>query len=98
MWVKKRVFPCISLSFVISFKIKLSLATPPTLRASPVCSKAFFSHSMLDRDEYIEAETLLCRNFVANILPIDLHHDFLDRMAGDSKIMQSTDVVLEWLA
>ena len=92
MWVKKRVFPCISLSFVISFKFKLALAALLALRASPVRLEALFAHSLLDHDEHTEAETRLCRNFVANILPTDLRHVFLNPMVEGSWVMQSTDV------
>ena len=94
---KKRVFPCISLSFIISFKFKLTLAALPALRASPVCSEALFAHSLLDHDDHIEAETNLCRNFVSNILPTDFHLVFLDPMAEGSRVMQSTDVFFKWI-
>ena len=45
-----------------------------------------------------EVETRLCRNFVASILPIDLHRVCLDPMAEDSRVVQSTDVILKWFA
>ena len=88
----KRVFPCISLSFVVSFKFKLALAAPSTLKASTVHSEVLFSHSLLDHDKHIEAETLLCMNFVSNIFPNDPRRVCLDPMAEGSTIMQSTDV------
>ena len=92
MSVKKRVFPCISLSFVVSFKFKLAMAALLALKASPVHSEVLFAHGLLDHDEHIEAETRLCRNFVANILPTDRHHVCLDPMVEGRRIMQSIDV------
>ena len=62
------------------------------LKASPVHSEVMFAHGLLDHDEHIEAETRLCRNFVAIILPTDLRRVFLDPMTEGSRVIQSTDV------